>query len=76
MPRINTQGVTDATREDEDVFLRQPREAEPEKPEAEKEEGEDVSPGNSSSASTDSRTSGTEKSGIHLPRRARSTERR
>lgn len=66
VPRINTQGVTDARLEDPDVELRQPRQAE---------DGEDVSPGNSSSASGESRTNATEKSGKSGRKPARTTAR-
>ncbi len=76
MPRINTQGVTDATQEDEDVYLRQPREAEAEPKTEQVEGGEQPSRGNSSSTSTDSKTSGTEKSETQLQKPVRPTARR
>lgn len=65
MPRINTQGITDARLEEPDVYLRQPRENEEESPEWH---------GNSSSPSTGSKRTDSEKSEKSDPNPVRTTE--
>lgn len=60
MPRINTKGVTDARQEDPNVLVREEVEC----------------PGNSSETSTDSKTTGTEKSNANDRKPVPSTEHR
>lgn len=67
MPRINTQGTTDARQEVEDVVLNHPREVE-------SEGGEKSSPGNSSSVSENSSENATNKSETNRRKPARTTE--